>query len=423
MDTGVLIPTGREMKSYACMRSLHRRGIDTVVASEFEHIPHFASRYCSEQVRLPSPWLDALDYRDALLDIARRPEIETIVPVRECDTYLLARYDDLFEPYVAIQTPDIETLENGHDRLQLAESAQEAGVPVAETRRLSAVSSWDRNVVIKSRYNILTDAYLDAQPADSLREIKDIWYVQPGDKPDVASIQRQVGHDPIVQAYVPQSKKHLYCALWDQGEPLVTYQHEQIRQNSWVGGGGIYRVSAYSTRVDTLAEKLLRQLDWSGLACIEYLKDDRTGEWKFLEINPRVWQSMPEALRAGVDFPYHYWQTATGDGSHIESDYAAGVGCHNAYGELSHLLSIFRDRSPFAESPSFGSTLLDVVASCARTPRFEYIRRDDPKLFVSALREALLSGVTRSRQYMNGTGPSPSDAEATVSTEELELDD
>jgi predicted ATP-grasp superfamily ATP-dependent carboligase len=416
MTDSVLVPTGTQLKSYACMRSLNRRGIRTVVASEHESLPHFSSRYCSERVRLSSPPSDVVGYRDDLLALARRPDVRTVVPVRECDAYVLAKYGAAFEDHVSLVSPDLETLRRGHDRLALAAAAEAADVPVARTRSLGDVEEWNTDVVVKSRYNVLTDEYVDTYPADTLAEMKRVQFLRAGEEPDVAAIRRAMDHEPIVQEFVPQADKHLYCALWDEGEPLATYQHRQIRQNSWVGGGGVYRKSVHSETVDALAHDLLTQLDWHGFACIEYVKDARTGEWKFLEINPRVWQSMPEAVRAGADFPAYYWQCARGEAERIELSYEDGQACHIAYGELSHLLSVRRDESPFREPPSFTGTAWRIATSCLRHPRFDYIRRDDPRLILSAVRRLLSTGVTRSRDYDGGgseyrSGPVSPDTE------------
>lgn len=399
----VLVPTGRKMKSYGCLRSLHRRGIHTVVASEYDRIPHTASRFCDERVRLPASPDDVVAYKDALLSVASRPDVETVVPVRECDAFVLAKFREEFEAVVSLATPPLETLRTAHDRLALAEAAAEAGVSVPDTRLLTEVEDWDRDVVIKSRYNVLTGEYVDAYPRGRLAEVKDVRFLPAGQRPDVEAVVADMAHEPIVQEFVPQADKHLYCALWDRGEPLATYQHRQIRQNSWVGGGGVYRTSTYSQAVEDAAADLLAHLDWTGFACIEYLLDETTGEWTFLEVNPRVWQSMPEAVRAGADFPYYYWLATRGRTAEIDPDYDLGVGCHIAYGELGHLLSLFRDESPFLERPSVARTAWEIARTCMTDPRFDYLRLDDPGLALSAVRQTLSTGVTPSRQYDSGT--------------------
>lgn len=410
-DGAVLIPSGGKMKSYACLRSLGRRGVPTVVASEFASSPLAASRWCGERVRLSTGPDDLLAYRDELLELASRSDIGTIVPVRECDTYLFAKYRDEFEAVVSLVSPELDTLRVAHDRLRLAEAAAAAGVPYIETTRLSDVREWTSDVVVKSRYNVLTDEYVDALSPSDCEEVKTVRFLPAGDHPDPTALRAELRHDPIVQPFVHQTEKHLYCGLWDDGEPLSTYQHRQIRRNSWVGGGGVYRVSAYSVAVEQAAYDLLSHLDWTGFACIEYVKDAATGEWKFLEINPRLWQSLPEAVRAGVDFPFHYWLHTQDRTDEIEDDYETGIACHNAYGELGHLLSLFRDSSPFEDRPSVGATLWDTVTSCLASPRFDYIRRDDPRVALGALRQALSTGVTRSRQYGDGSPASQTGSE------------
>ena len=400
-----LIPTGTELKSYGIMRSLHRRGIETVVASPQSDIPHFASRYCSERVHLDASPTDLPAYRDALLALARRPNVVTAYPVRECDVFVFAKYREAFEQHLSLVTPDLPTLRRAHDRLELARHAESIGVPTPETRLLSEVESWDTPVVVKSRYNVLTNDYEPTYPPDTLEEVKQVSLLAPGQRPDADALRATMRHEPIVQAFVPQADKHLYCALWDHGEPLATYQHRQIRQNAWVGGGGVYRESAYSQAVEDNAYDLLSSLNWHGYACIEYLEDAETGEWKFIEINPRVWQSLPEAVRAGADFPYYYWLRATGRPELIENDYERGVACHIAYGELAHLRSILTDDSP------------EILWSSLRHPRFDYIRRDDPKLFLSACRQFLEQGVTASRTYDSGSDTA-SDADGTHATDD-----
>jgi hypothetical protein len=234
----------------------------------------------------------------------------------------------------------------------------------------------------------------------------------PGEEPDAEELQRVMGHEPIVQEFVPQAEKFLYGGLWKDGEPVSTYQHRTIRQNSWVGGGDVYRESAYDPEVEQVAHDLLRHIGWSGFACIEYIKDAETGEWKFLEINPRIWQSLPAAVRSGVDFPYHYWLLAQGHPGPFGDDYPLGVRCHIAYGELGHLLSVRHDDSTVLERPSFARTFWDIASSCVRTPRFDYLRADDPMLFAAAVRAALSAGSTQSREFATGGGTPPT-ADAT----------
>lgn len=392
MTGSALVPTGRQMKSYACMRSLARRGVRTVLAADCEGVPHRSSRYCDESVTVPAPREDPSAFVDALLELAAREDVETIYPTREADVFLLAQHRDRFERHVSLPIPTADTLETVHDRLRLFEAARDAGVGMPETQLLSDVDAWDADRIVKSRFNVLTAAYVDGFPDDEIAEVKSVRHLQAGVSPDLAGIRATMRHEPIVQAFVPKREKYMVCALYDHGECLATYQHEEIRGNSWIGGGGVYRKSTDCPDVEAEAVHLLDHVGWHGLACLEYIRDANTGEWKLLEINPKLWQSLPSTIRANADFPYYYWLQARGRPGAIDPSYTVGVGCHMLYGELAHLASIVRDESPLVERPSLGRTTWDVLRSCLEQPRFDYLHRDDPKQFLDGIRAILSSG-------------------------------
>lgn len=382
----VVIPTGHEAQSYVCVRSLSERGVRTIVASEKEAVPAAASRYCDESVDLPPPKADLLAYRDALLELAERETIETIIPVRPEDGYVLSRYREEFEEHVSLPVPSFDQLRTVHDRLRLAEAAEAAGVPVPETRRLSDVDDWGPDLIVKSRYNLVVDDYVDHLDPGESAVVKAVKHLQPGAEPDPGAIREEYQHDPVVQEFVPYDEEYMFAGLYDHGEALATFQHHQIRGNSYTGGGGVYRRSTDIPELDAVADDLLSHLNWHGLACIEYMRDERTGEFVLTEINPRMWQSLPSTVRAGVDFPGYYWLQAMDRANEIDPDYEIGVGSHLLHGELGYLLSILTDDSPLVQRPSLAGTAWEIAASCLSEPHFDYLNLDDPGPFFQGLR-------------------------------------
>ena len=393
-----LIPTGHEASSYTCLRSLHRRGVGTVIASEKAGTPAAASRFCDVSTSLPCPREGLLDYRDALLDLAARDDVVTAIPVRPEDCYVFSRFADAFSDHVSLVVPTMEQLRTVHDRLLLADAAEAAGVPAPETRPLTDVDDWDEDLLIKSRYNVLADAYLADLGPDDTGVVKDVQHVVHGRPPDTEAIREAMRHDPIVQEYVHSDGEYMFAGLYDRGEPLATFQHRQIRGDSYTGGGGVYRRSIYDEELERVGRALLDHLDWHGLACIEYMKDATTGEYVLTEINPRMWQSLPSTVRAGADFPHYYWLAATGRADRIEHDYRLGVGTHMLRGEVGYLGSVLTEKSPYVERPSALGTVADIVSSVVREPRFDYFAPDDPGPFLAGIRNVLTSGARSLRR-------------------------
>lgn len=382
MHDSVLIPAKYSPSCYACMRSLGSRGIRTIVASPHESVPAFASRYCNEAIVVPAPYEELLAYKEALLSIAERPDVRTVLPVWEEDAYLLSKYRKEFEEHLTGVWPTFEALRSVHDRVSLVEAAREVGVPAPETWLLDEVPDWNRELIIKSRYNLLTSEYVDSLGEDESELVKTLKHLPPGEKPDTEAIRAEMKHIPIVQEFVPTSTEYLFGALYDHGEALATFQHRQIRGETYAGGGGSYRESVSVPRLEEVGRTLLDHLDWHGFACIEYMEDANTGELKLTEINPRTWRSLAFAVRADADFPYYYWLMANDRKNSIEPGYEVGVGGHLLHGELKYLLSVLREDYPNVERPSLRSALRDIVWSCYTDPRFDYLRLDDPEPFV-----------------------------------------
>lgn len=384
-----LVPSGNDASAYTCLRSLADRGIGTVVASDKPSPPAAASRFCDEFVDLPPPRDDLLAYRDALLEHAARDDVHTVIPVRCEDGYLLSRYQSAFAEHVSVVAPTMETLETVHDRLLLAETAEAAGVPVPETRPLSEAGDWDDARIVKARYNVLADAYLDDFGERDVDVVKDLHHVAAGDAVDAASVRESMRHDPVVQSFVEKAGEYMVAALCVDGEVVSSFQHRQLRGNSYTGGGGVYRRSMYDPDLESVAVDLLEQLDYHGLACIEYMREAGTGDYVLTEINPRMWQSLPSTVHAGADFPWYYWLAAAGRVEDVADDYEMGVGTHLLHGEAGHLASVLTDDSPNVPTPTLSGTAWTILASVVAEPHFDYLKADDPGPFLAGVRTML----------------------------------
>jgi len=394
--TGALLLTGHEATGYTCVRSLERRGVETVVASEKPGVPAAASRYCGESILLPSPREDHVAYRDEVLALAERPDVQTVLPVRPEDAYLLSRYREAFEERTSVVAPSFDRASRVFDRLRLVRAAEAAGVPVPETALLSEVEDWDRELLVKARYNVLGEAYVEDYEPGQVDVVKSVEHLPPGSEPDVEAIRAEMRHEPIVQAFVPKDGEYMFAGLYDHGEPLATFQHRQIRGDSYTGGGGVYRRSVDLPELESVARRLLAELDWHGLACIEYVRHAETGEFVLVEINPRFWQSLPSTVHAGADFPYYYWLQALGRQAEIDPSYETGVGTHMLRGELGYLASIRRDESDLVEAPPVARESLAVLGSCLREPHFDYLSPTDPGPFLRGLYNTVPIGGVRS---------------------------
>lgn len=378
MTEAAVVPLIAAGSSVACVRSLGRRGVRVVGVGSPPFGASSQSKYCAETRTVPDPSEDLAGYGDALLEVAADPDVVTVVPLREADAYVLATRRDEFAERVATPWVDGDTLELARDRLRLVERARDAGVAVPETASLDEWDNWADRTVVKPRYSILT--------ADD----GGAWFSEPRffgldttpEDGELAAIERDMRHTPIAQEYIPGDREHGFFALCDRGDPVVTFQHRRVRSYSYAGGASVYRKAARIPELERAGRRLLDALDWHGPAMVEFKHDPRDDSFALLEVNPRFWGSLSLPCAAGVDFPGHYFDLATGRLGDPADDYDTTVGCHLVRGEVSYLVSVLTDSYDHVDPPSLPSAVWSVARSLVGDPHFDYLDADDPRPFL-----------------------------------------
>jgi len=92
-------------------------------------------------------------------------------------------------------------------------------------------------------------------------------------------------------------------------------------------------------------EQAVRSLDYTGVAMFEF-KRNSDGQWAFIEINGRLWGSLPLSVAAGCDFPYWLYQMQCENREDFPQQYRIGVYSRKLYGDLHWFFDNLRaDRS------------------------------------------------------------------------------
>ncbi|WP_418286669.1 ATP-grasp domain-containing protein [Halorubrum sp. DTA46] len=377
-DRGAAVVPGiTTHSSTVAVRSLARSGVSPIVASDGAPSPSLHSKYRSETVEVPAPEESITAYADALLDLARRDDVRTILPLREADAYALALRRREMVDHLNPVWPGMDTLRTAQDRRTLLSIAEDLDVPVPDTRLLTEWRDDDNPLVVKPRYSIVVDE------ETSVAQEPDVRVLAASERPSVRSIIDEMGHIPVVQEYVPDDGEFGFFALMDRGEPVATFQHRRVRSFSYTGGASVYREAVDLPTLTEHGLALLSALDWHGPAMVEFRRDARDGSFRLMEINPRFWGSLALPVHAGVDFPRHYFDLAVGtrpDPKDVEYD--VGVGSHLLTGELAYLYNVIRGDG-YGDPPPLGRELLSILGSVYRNPHFDLFSVDDPMPFLA----------------------------------------
>ena len=295
----VLVSDAGRGSAVSVIRSLGQRGWRVVAASSERIVPGFYSRWTHASLRHSRPREDPEGAVDALLEALSRHDVSLLVPVTdEIILPVLARRAE-FEARCTVALPATERYLAMRDKWATIELARRLGVPVPRsvlvTDHDSAVAQAEQigwPVVVKPRYSYRYDA--------GRGRAAHVAYA-----PDRASLMAQLATVPpegvVLQERVKGEGQGIGLLL-HEGTPLAAFGHRRLREYPWTGGASACRESiALDEPLYRVAVDILADLRWTGLAMAEF-KVGPAGP-TLMEVNGRIWGSLPLAVRGGVDFP------------------------------------------------------------------------------------------------------------------------
>jgi len=363
--------------------------MEVVAADEHSRSPGFYSRYTSERVRYPPPAEAPEEAVEVLLRAARDLSIDLIVPVTDEIILPLSEARARFADVCRLALPGRDALATALDKRATLELAGTLDIPVPKTRLATNIDE-----ALAAAKDIGWPVVLKPQSSRVYRRA-----LKTGDQGKVAAfgvsyaadpetLTAQVGHlegrsGVLVQEYCRGTGFGIEL-LMDRGQPLAAFQHRRVREVPITGGASSYRDSV---RVDEVlladAVRLLGALDWTGLAMVEF-KAGNTGR-TLMEVNGRIWGSLPLAVKAGMDFPARLVDLCLNGSSDarggLDTTYQVGVRSRNLELETTWIGSALRRgrRYPFLEAPSRREALRVALKLLNPADGYDVQSRDDPR--------------------------------------------
>jgi predicted ATP-grasp superfamily ATP-dependent carboligase len=355
--TRVLVTDARRGSALAFIRSLGRRGDHVIAADSTTPSAGLRSRFAAGRVRYPAPTVDPAATGDALVRAAHDHRIELIVPVT--DEVILALRHRRAELPVRCQVaiPDDAAARVANDKAATIDLAASLGIPVPHGL-LGESPAAIRAAAERLSYPVVLKP-VTSRVLGETGGVRQHAVTYALDRLDLERTLAALGDIAVlVQSYWSGEGQGVELLL-DHGRPVAAFQHRRLREVPVTGGASSLRESmALDPVLFEHAARLLGALDFHGLAMVEF----RVGPDgpALMEVNGRVWGSLPLAVAAGMDFPARlvdlYRADATPNGSRptaTETGYATGVRARNLELDLVWIGSVLRgsDRSSIDPYP------------------------------------------------------------------------
>ena len=232
--------------------------------------------------------------------------------------YLVDNYDELRQKFI-LGIPDPTCVKIFADKRMTYKFAEQMGIPhpkswypdnMDDVRKISKTAEYPLVVKPAVMYAFHKKFGKKAYRCDSPEEL--ILRCE--------TIGNQFSIDGLViQEFLSGGAESLYSygAMVVKGEPIAWVMANRIRQNPMdFGNSTTFAVTCNIPEMEASAKNILKRVEYDGLAEVEFMYDDRTETYKFLEINTRAWKWHSISMGLGFGFlseMIHYYNGENGD--------------------------------------------------------------------------------------------------------------
>lgn len=333
------------------------------------------SRYVRGVVPLTTPVMDESAFVDELVEIANSGEHDYMLPFGLFSYYPIAKHQDRFQ--IPLLVADFDTFELANNKLATAEHCEQIGIACPTTYEASDDGDL-RAIAREVRYPAVVKARSGQGVDATVRFVNNADELLAAHGELTASEGPTEAYDtrPLIQEFIP-GHIHDACTLTVNGDVLAVVTQVRRLMYPIYGGVGAVNVTTHDPRLTALASKLLESLSWSGPAQVEFKYDPRDGEYKLIEINPKLWGTLDLSIKAGVCFPAMIRDTLLGRTVQRHPRYRAGLRYRfwfsqatMAYAQLAAETSLRALRDPERYEKTFRDfDLLDPIPDLSRAAR------------------------------------------------------
>jgi predicted ATP-grasp superfamily ATP-dependent carboligase len=377
----VLVTDAGRSSAIAIIRSLGRRGWHVIAADASRRSPGFSSRYTAERLVHPSAAEAPEEVVDLLLDTARSRGVDLVVPVTDELVLPLSAARDRFAGVATLAIAAPDALAKVGDKGATLELARTLDVPTPKSALVATASealheatALDWPLVLKPQVSRL---YHEGGAVDAFE------VVYAGSADELArAMEAFEGRCPVLLQEYCAGEGHGVELLLADGRPLRAFQHRRLREVPITGGASSFRESvALDPDLYAHATRLLGHLRWTGLAMVEF-KVGPEGP-RLMEVNGRIWGSLPLAVKAGMDFPAGmaelYLHGPPPADRPVDTEYRVGVRSRNLSLDVVWIASALRRRRryPFVAQPRRRDALAAAASLLRPGDGFDVLVRDD----------------------------------------------
>ena len=391
----IIVLDGNQRSALAVTRSLGKRGLTITVGAETTTSLAGCSKYCKHSFSYPSPYQNPDDFFHSIYEQIDDYHGSVVLPMTDVTISELLIKRNKFHNKVIIPFVEYDQYNAASDKVNVFKLAGELNIPAPKTL-LSSECKNAEDIAVKSEklgFPLVVKPGLSRIRTETGWRNTSVCYAN-----NVEELTALLGTEPfksqpfMIQERIEGPGIGIFL-LMHEGAVLAKFAHRRTREKPPSGGVSVLCESiipppdAYKS-----AERLLRKLNWYGVAMVEFKWDRRDNMPKLMEIYARFWGSLELAVAAGVDFPFLLYCLAMEQKVNFLPVYKIGVKSRWELGDLDYLLIRMRKKKsdlflPVDATSRFGVIRDFVFDFFSPSIKNEVLKLDDPRPFLFEVRK------------------------------------
>jgi len=381
------------------VRSMARNGLEVHAIVNTLHGQPAHSKYSA------SAWImdnkaNQSGFADEILQLAKQLDVGSIMPVSEgFHNGLISIRDRLDDLDIHLFSPSREIFDKATDKDYVHQLCLDLDVPVAKGMRLDELMGQDPEttlsypLVLRTRKQNVAGGKVPVKAAYA-RNLDELlnWYRQ----------FESFADNVIVQEYHPGAEEHVQI-LMHEGEMFMTGDYIGEHHMPLAGGVTVQRVSCHHQPVIDDTIKVLKALNWQGIAGVQFHYDPETGKYIFLEINPRFSGGLPTVVMAGFEASFNLWQSHFEPEKMRKTNYQIGLRTRILGGDANWFLGQLRqdELPPGQQHLGKIKAALTLLWNCGPWTKDDSFLLVDPKPFFVDFKQMVKKLGARGHEIVN----------------------
>ena len=287
----------------AVARSLGKRGVPVIGLDRDEKGYGLHSRFTKVAGRCPYPLEDENGFIELLLEIGGVLKQKAVLfPCLDEWVFAVARHASRLREFFILPFSDLDTVERILDKSLLYRKCEERGIPIPRTFYIG--EKRPEQIAVEIGFPCIVKPALQREFTNEFGE-KVLRAETPA---EFLTLCERAGHHPLLAQEIVGAGVDSFYSLCSyvgrDSNPRGIFVGRKLEQYPPDFGTACLVDSRYVEEIVERGVDILREFGYHGISEVEYIYDDKSRDFKLLDINTRVWKWIGLPIAAGIDLPW-----------------------------------------------------------------------------------------------------------------------